>query len=73
MAKTSTDRMRELKERKAYCDDESMISINRSFASRLASLLKGTPEAAQLECLITMNRERIKAAYFDNEHRPLIS
>jgi hypothetical protein len=37
------------------------------------SIVFREPEAAQLECLITQNRERIKAAYFDNEHRPLIS
>jgi hypothetical protein len=73
MAKTSTERMRDKRERDEYSDEESQISINRSFASRLARLLKGTPEAAQLECLITQNRERIKAEYFDNEHRPVIS
>lgn len=60
MAKTSTERMRELRVRNSYSDSEDMIMINREFAQRLADLLKGKIESLQLEKLIKANKDLIK-------------
>lgn len=60
MAKTGAERMRELRVRNSYSDSEDMIIINREFAQRLATLLKGKIESLQLEKLIKENKDIIK-------------
>lgn len=74
MAKSSTERMRELKERERYCMEDSQININIGFAIRCAKKLKGTIEGEQLENLITKQRERIKSKQYETTFdRPFIS
>lgn len=61
-------------ERQLYCQQDSMISLNRGFVQHLVKILKGTIEGDQLENALTKERERIKAKQFENIFdRPFIS
>lgn len=64
--KTHKEIAAESRERLLYCQDDSMIKLNRGFVQRLVKMLKGTIEGDQLENALTKERERIKAKQFEN-------